>query len=362
MTFKFNMKQHISNTVFYGKDGYQQLQRILDHTKPSKVFILTDQNTAQHCAPKLLTHLSHITDPVMLQIPNGEQSKSIDQCKQLWQFMSDQGADRRSMLLNLGGGVVTDLGGFVAGTFMRGLKFINIPTTLLGMVDAAIGGKTGVDLDGLKNQIGIMHFPELVLVDPNYLKTLSSEDVKSGWAEVMKHGLIEDRAYWEFCSQMNVNQIINWETIILTSNNIKLKVVQSDTYEKDNRKILNFGHTFGHAIETYRLKKDQSMPLSHGAAVAIGMVMAVYFSVQLTGLDSSVAVDIRARILHYYKLEHFDDNAQKSIEELLVFDKKNSEGQPNFILLESIGKAVIDQKVTSSMYSDAFRFYATGEI
>ena len=358
-TVLLNTKKYISASVFFGNSAYSGLNDLIDSSGPSKLFVLTDSNTRQLCVKQFLEKLDPKLTPTVLEIPNGEKSKSIEQCSKLWEQLSHHGADRHSLLINLGGGVVTDIGGFVAGTFIRGLKFVNVPTSLLAMVDAAIGGKTGIDFGSLKNQIGIMNFPEMVLIYSVFLKSLPEAEISSGWAEVLKHGLISDRNYWDLCYNLNCLDITEWEHIIETSVTIKLEVVEADTFEKNSRKVLNFGHTFGHAIESFRLDHSEKA-LSHGASIGIGMVLAAYFSVQLKGLDLATAQKIRTVVAGLYGIEHFDSNSRIRIEELLAFDKKNSNGLTNFVLLESVGQAIIDNKVPLELYDRAFDFYESG--
>ncbi len=358
-TVLLNTKKYISASVFFGNPAYQQLNDLIECSDPSKLFLLTDVNTRKHCVGRLLEKLNSKMTPIVLEIPNGETSKSIEHSSKLWEQLSYHGADRHSLLINLGGGVVTDIGGFVAGTFMRGIKFVNIPTSLLGMVDAAIGGKTGIDLGSVKNQIGIMNFPEMVIIDSVFLKTLPETEISCGWAEVIKHGLICDREYWDLCSHLDCHQITDWDDIIKTSVNIKLNIVETDAYEKNWRKVLNFGHTFGHAIESFRLECSEQA-LSHGASIGIGMVLAAYFSVQLTGLEQSAANKIRTVVTELYGIEHFDPKSRKRIEQLLEYDKKKFSGQTTFVLLESVGKAIVEAKVPGELYDKAFDYYEFG--
>jgi len=358
-TVQLNSSKSLSSSITFGSPAYKQLDLLIGQIKPTKIFLLTDSNTRACCVEIFLEQWSSDVKPIELCIPSGEQSKSIAQCNHLWQQLSDFGADRQSLLINLGGGVITDIGGFVAGTFMRGIRFVNIPTSLLAMVDAAIGGKTGVDFGLLKNQIGMMHFPEMILIDDQYLDSLPPEEIISGWAEVIKHGLIGDQSYWEHCSTLDPRNVSDWGPIIKNSVQIKLKVVEADAFEANRRKILNFGHTFGHAIESFRLEHTSSA-LSHGESIGVGMVLAAYFSTQLTDLDWSVAQQIRQVVVTNYGIESFDTDAQQKIEQLLIFDKKNSNGLTKFVLLKSPGTAVIDINVPQSLYAKGFDFYHTG--
>jgi len=257
----------------------------------------------------------------------------------------------------LGGGVVTDLGGFVAAAFRRGIDFINIPTTLLSMVDASVGGKTGVDLEGLKNQIGIMANPELVVIDPIYLKTLPDNEYRSGYAEMLKHGIIRDAEYFKKLSKYQSFEDIDIPDKIHHSVSIKNSVVRTDPSEKYLRKILNFGHTLGHAIESYFLANSSKKNLLHGEAIAIGMILEAYLSFRITGLSIESAREIKSVFLSIFSRIHFKEEDVKSIISLLKYDKKNSYGKVKFVLLEEIGKPIIDIELGNENLSSAFDFY-----
>src|SRR5690606_2731236 len=263
-------------------------------------------------------------------------------------------ADRKSLLINLGGGVLTDLGGFVASTFMRGIDFINVPTTLLSMVDASVGGKNGVDLGSLKNQIGVINQPQMVLVFPTFLKTMDPRELKSGYAEMLKHGLILDAEYWK--SLRDENSFTGAKEI-QKSIALKNKVVLEDPREKGLRKILNFGHTLGHAIESYFLEQAEKKTLLHGEAIAIGMILEGYLSHRLTGLSKLSLEDIKTTFLRFYEKVNFGPDDIAAIVKLLKHDKKNSHGDINFVLLHSIGEAVTDVKVEGKLFEKAFDYY-----
>ncbi|MCL4152909.1 UNVERIFIED_CONTAM: hypothetical protein GTU68_035655, partial [Idotea baltica] len=215
----------------------------------------------------------------IIEIESGEINKTIETCVGVWEALSELGADRKSILINLGGGVLTDLGGFVASTFKRGIAFINVPTTLLSMVDASVGGKTGVDLGSLKNQVGVINQPVMVLVIPDFLDTLEERQLESGFAEMLKHGLIKDRQYWDDLKM--VSTLSEMKDHILKSVEIKNEVVLIDPTEQGLRKILNYGHTLGHAIESYFLASQEKSTLLHGEAIAIGMITEGYLSHRL---------------------------------------------------------------------------------
>ena len=248
----------------------------------SKVFILVDSNTQKHCLAKFKSKCDFEID-LVIEIKPGEEYKTIQTCTTVWDSLSTMGGDRKSLLINLGGGVVTDLGGFVASTFKRGIDFINVPTTLLAMVDASIGGKTGVDFEALKNQIGVINQPEMILVFAEFLDTLDQRQVKSGFAEMLKHGLIFDQDYWN--GLIPLNELDQVGEHIKKSTEIKSSVVEQDPYEAGLRKKLNFGHTLGHAIESYFLVETNRQTLLHGEAIAVGMVLEAYLSHELTGLS-----------------------------------------------------------------------------
>lgn len=343
--------------VVFGETGAKALQQLIQKNDYSTIFLLVDSHTHQHCVPVFLPLLATDQPIEIIEIEAGEAHKHLQTCLGVWETLSESGADRKSLLINLGGGVVTDLGGFVAATFKRGIDFINIPTSLLAMVDASVGGKTGVDLGVLKNQIGVIVPPKMVWVNDQFLETLPAEQMRSGYAEMLKHGLIADPAYWEKLAdynQLTTNKLL---PTIHHSVGIKNKVVCQDPTEKGLRKILNFGHTLGHAIESYALEKDQQRSLLHGEAIAIGMVLEAYLSVELCGLPMAQAEAIKKVFLSIFPKEDFCATAQKEILELLVFDKKNSHGQINFMLLEAIGKPVIDVQVPSELFAPAFAFY-----
>ncbi len=319
----------------------------------SKIFILVDENTKKHCLPSFKKMLADKVDGI-LEIKSGEEHKHIQTCLQVWEALSSRGGDRKSLLINLGGGVLTDLGGFVASTFKRGVDFINVPTTLLSMVDASIGGKTGVDLGSLKNQIGVINQPKMVLVFPKFLKTLDARQVKSGYAEMLKHGLIKDADYWK--ALKNTKTFAD-SACIKKSISIKNDVVLQDPTEQGIRKILNFGHTLGHAIESYFLESDDKETLLHGEAIAIGMILEGYLSHELKGLSKLSLQEIKETFLKSFDKVTFDAEDIKAILKLLKYDKKNSHGDVNFVLLQSIGTAVTDIKIPSNLFHKAFAYY-----
>ena len=312
----------------------------------------------QHVAKKYcLPVFKEIFDgPVdfILEIQSGEENKHIQTCLQIWEDLSNLDGDRKSLLINLGGGVLTDMGGFVASTFKRGIDFINIPTTLLAMVDASIGGKTGVDLGSLKNQIGVINQPQMVLIFPEFLTTLDPRQIKSGYAEMLKHGLIKDKDYWgDLTKKSNFTDA----SCIQRSIAIKNDVVLQDPTEQGLRKILNFGHTLGHAIESYCLENHDRKTLLHGEAIAIGMILEGYLSHELRGLSKLSLDEIKKSFLRFFDKVDFTEDDIDSILQLLKYDKKNSHGNVNFVLLQAIGEAVIDIEVPEELFQKAFAYY-----
>ena len=316
--------------------------------KASKVFILTDENVAPFWLPEV-AHWLHCYAAVDIVIKAGEQHKNLQTVQRIWKTLMKHHADRNALLVNLGGGVITDLGGFAASTYKRGIKFINIPTTLLAMVDAAIGGKTGIDFGGGKNQIGTFAEAEGVIVDPVFLETLPEREICSGLAEMLKYGFIAD------ANLLNVN-LENYQKHISRCGEIKRDIVAQDPTEKGLRMILNFGHTLGHAIESHCLTTDY--PLLHGEAVALGMGAALWLSVKQCGLDEKVLFDYERQ------LPMLLSEAELNLEEAdvepilgyLVLDKKNKGEIPQFVLLEAVAKPVWDVEVCSDLVKDALLF------
>ncbi|RDY61644.1 3-dehydroquinate synthase [Flagellimonas nanhaiensis] len=319
----------------------------------SRIFLLVDENTRAHCLPVFENKYKYRIDTI-LEIRSGEENKNIDTCQKVWQSLSDNNGDRKSLLINLGGGVLTDLGGFVASTFKRGIDFINIPTTLLSMVDASIGGKTGIDLGPLKNQIGVINQPQMVLIFPEFLKTVEERQIRSGFAEMLKHGLIMDSNYW---SVLKEEDDFSASHYIQKSIALKNEVVLQDPTEQGLRKILNFGHTLGHAIESYFLENPSKQTLLHGEAIAIGMILEGYLSHELKGLPRLSLQEIKDTFLRQFDKVEFDSDDIDAVLKLLKYDKKNSHGDINFVLLQSIGKAVTDVKVPEELFLKAFAYY-----
>ncbi|MGB5361329.1 3-dehydroquinate synthase [Eudoraea sp.] len=344
-----------SAQIHFNYLGYEALEYQLKTSNYSSIFILVDENTREHCLPKFLGSVGGSYNFEVVEIESGEINKNITSCIQVWEALSAKGADRQSLLINLGGGVITDLGGFVASTFRRGIDFINIPTSLLAMVDASVGGKTGVDMGMLKNQIGVINQPKMVLIIPKFLNTLDERQLNSGFAEMLKHGLITSEPFWRVLKL--VNSVDQLEDHIYESIVIKNEIVRQDPREKSLRKILNFGHTLGHAIESYFLDNPERETLLHGEAIAIGMILEAFLSHQQTGLGINQLEDIKMKLLKHFDKVDFNDDDIHAIIDLLKFDKKNSHGSVFFVLLKRIGDAQIDNRVPDDILSQAFSYY-----
>lgn len=347
----------LPGSVIYGKEGFEKLNLFIDTLKPSKIFVLVDTKTHEHCLPLFMGGLSTESEIEIIEIEEGEINKNIETCASVWEALSELGADRKSLLINLGGGVVTDLGGFVACTYKRGIPFVQVPTTLLAMVDAAIGGKNGVDLGALKNQVGLIHQPNMIWVEPEFLQTLPFEQIRSGFAEMLKHGLIRDRLYWEELTALKELKISTLAHFIRPSVNIKQSVVFEDPNETGLRKILNFGHTLGHAIESYFLTHPDKKTLLHGEAIAIGMVMETWLSHKCCGLKESIFQEIATCFTSLYDPVVFTNEDILAIINLLKHDKKNSHGKVLFVLLRDIGEAIIDIEVDNKLIINTFNKY-----
>ncbi|OUS02961.1 3-dehydroquinate synthase [Flavobacteriales bacterium 33_180_T64] len=344
--------------VHFNTKAYQELNTYIDSTNFSKIFILVDSNTHEHCLAKLMSQLETAIAIEVIEIEAGEHHKTIDTCVGVWNALTELDADRKSLLLNLGGGVVTDLGGFVASTFKRGIKYINIPTSLLAMVDASVGGKTGVDLGALKNQVGVINTGDLVVIDTSYLDTLPQNQLKSGLAEMLKHGLICDKTYFDKLTDLSALTLNDLDILIHESVEIKKEIVTKDPLEQNERKHLNFGHTLGHAIESYFLSHADKKELLHGEAIVIGMILECYISSELLGFSKHDLDYITAAFNAIYAPVTILTSDYDAIIELLKYDKKNEHGNINFVLLKAIGEPKIDCLVDNTLLIKSFEYYA----
>jgi 3-dehydroquinate synthase len=346
--------QAISYPVHFQEESYQELSNLIEKNNYSIIFILVDENTFEHCYPKFISNLFTDKRIEVIEIESGEINKNLETCMGVWNAITELGGDRKSVLITLGGGVITDLGGFVASCFKRGIDFINIPTTLLSMVDASVGGKTGVDLGVLKNQIGLFANPEMVLVDNRYLATVAAREIKSGIAEIIKYGLTYDVKLFD---EIKNNKDLKISDLIFRSVEIKNEVVLQDPKEKNLRKILNFGHTLGHAIESFYLESENKKNLTHGEAIAIGMVCECYMSSKIVGFPVEKLNEVKDVVISIYEKTTLLKEDFSAIMELLKHDKKNVNGQVNFVLLNDFEDFKIDCNVSEKLIIESMEFY-----
>lgn len=319
------------------------LANVLKEHQFSSVQILTDSHTHKTCLPKLLHLIPELNHAIVHQVPAGERYKSLSTAEDLWTALNLKSADRNTCLIALGGGVITDLGGFVAATFRRGMPFILVPTSLLAMVDAAIGGKTGVNLGSLKNHVGVFAAPLGIYVSPEFLNTLDRRELSSGFAEMLKHGLISDATYWEECTTIGALEAGTMETLIARSIQIKEEIVTKDPREKHLRKSLNFGHTVGHALESVSL--SGSSPLLHGEAVALGMIAEVLLSLQKGYLSAEKTRECIQGIRKLFP-ELLVESKPAEWWPYMLKDKKNSGAEVRCVLLTAIGEVKLDVPIT----------------
>lgn len=328
----------MKNIVFTHEAG-RILRESLQTTAPGGVFVLVDDTTREHCLG--LFQDSGFTDSHLISVPAGEHHKSLESVAQIWSVLSRQGAKRNSVLVNIGGGLITDIGGFAASCFKRGIRCINIPTTLLAQVDASVGGKTGINFNGLKNEIGTFSIPELVIIDNTFLKTLPLRQVLSGYAEMLKHALLAGEDALAEVMNADLKQVgeSGFLELIRKSVAVKAAVVEADPKEKGIRKALNFGHTIGHAIESVAIEQD--MEIYHGDAVAYGMVVELYLSMKKLGFETRHYEAVR-RLVEERFPRYRAVAVPEKLYSLMLHDKKNEQDGVNFTLLRCPGEFEID--------------------
>lgn len=355
--FNIMQIQSTSYPVLFGNTSYEALSQLINEKKYSKIIVLVDDNTSKFCLNIVLQWLAISVDFEIIEIEHGEDSKTIHSCNEIWQSLIDLQIDRKALLLNIGGGVVCDLGGFIAATYKRGIDFVNIPTTLLAMVDASVGNKTGINFGGLKNMIGSFYEPKMVLIDVNFLETLPSNHMRSGLAEMFKHGLIADVSYWNQLKNMSELTVEDLELLIYHSVSIKNEIVLQDPHEENVRKLLNFGHTLGHVLETQSIVSTTMQPLLHGEAVAVGMVLEAFISYQKGLLTKNSYLEIKETLNLMFEGIVLTKNDIEICTSLLVHDKKNEQGVIQFTLLNEIGEGVFNQLVDNEVIEEAFQEY-----
>ncbi len=346
------MKQQIIKCVNIQDD----LQHFLTNNPYDKGFILMDSNSYTYCYP-LLKETGIIQNFEPIVIPSGDGNKNLGILSNIWRYLSYNGATRKSLMINLGGGMLTDLGGFAAATFKRGIRFINIPTTLLGTVDAAVGGKTGINFEGLKNEIGVFSSAEAVFIYSGFFQSLDQENLLSGYAEMLKHSMLKDEKEWKKILSFSFENIDYnlLQDLLVASVSVKEKIVEEDPYEKGIRKALNLGHTIGHAFESFSYETKH--PVLHGYAVAWGMVCELYLSYKFCGLDQQKLLKTVDFIKQNYNTFFFDCKQYDRLFEIMQHDKKNEGSDINFTLLEDFGKIKIDQIVGKPDIFESLDFY-----
>jgi 3-dehydroquinate synthase len=323
----------------------------------SATFILCDTNTNEHCVRFLLETIPALNEVPIIEIPEGEESKSMEIVAQLYEELLQHNADRQSLLLNVGGGVISDIGGFVASTYKRGIDFINIPTTVMAQVDAAMGGKCGIDLMEVKNAVGLFSWPLSVLVFTGFLDTLPEKELKSGFAEMLKHALIADKEYWEALSHVDPKDAAHIAVFVKRSNEIKSVITIADPNERSVRKKLNYGHTVGHAIESFFLAKSDL--ITHGNAVGWGIILENRIANKLGILSDENTEIIEKRLLPIFgPVPQFSEQEVQQILEFILNDKKNTAQGINISLISEIGKCTFDNLVSLDITRQVIEFVA----
>lgn len=325
-----------------------------------KVFILADETTEKCCWP-VVSELESLQNALHIVIPSTDAHKNLESLSYVWTQLSNNGATRHSLLINLGGGMVTDLGGFAASTFKRGIDFVNIPTTLLAMVDASEGGKTGINFNGLKNEIGVFNEPKKVILDTTFLKTLDKENILSGYAEMLKHGLLSNSETLNELLAFDLDNIdyAHLGTMVRKSVAVKKRVVKSDPHEHGLRKSLNLGHTIGHAIESFALK--QGTPVLHGYAVAWGLVCELYLSSAYFSFPTETMHEVVRFINSHYGKFSLSCDDYDDLFALMKHDKKNVGDKIQFALLSGTGKVRINRTMSKEQIFEALDFYRDGQ-
>jgi len=344
-------------SIYIGNEVLQEFNCILEDFQGqySKVFIFCDENSSRYCLPYLIEHVPMLIGSELIEIESGEQNKTLAICNDVWKTISESNADRNAIIVNLGGGVVCDMGGMIASLYKRGIRFFHIPTTLLSQVDASVGGKLAVDLDGHKNQIGLFKNPDIVLVDPEFLKTLPERHWVSGLAEVFKHALIADAEYWTFLAGMDLQNPEYLTALLHKSISIKNEIVLQDWEEKGLRKILNFGHTVGHAVESNTLQNGGD--LLHGEAVAVGMAVETLLSQMTNDLSEEDCGIILASLKGVFPLMVIEESELPDLIQWMRHDKKNDDSKINFTLLKKIGEAEFNKTCSVDQIEEAIKKY-----
>lgn len=342
--------------IIISKDLKSSFSQILEHCDYDKLFILTDHNTQQKCLP-VLTEILSDYDKNLISIAPSDEHKNLESLSYVWTQLGEKGGSRHSLLINIGGGMVTDLGGFAASTFKRGIPYINVPTTLLSMVDAAVGGKTGINFNGLKNEIGVFNPAVAIILNTTFLQTLDSYNIRSGYAEMLKHGLISNETHWKELLQFDLDDpdFPHLQDMAGHSVSIKENIVKEDPFEKGIRKALNLGHTAGHAFESLALAEGRT--ILHGYAVAWGLICELYLSCKKSGFPKDKLRSAIDYIKTFYGVFTFNCKEYEQLYQYMTHDKKNTSGHINFTLLEDIGQIKINQTADKEEIFDMLDFY-----
>lgn len=346
----------IYSKIIFSRSLEDELIPWMNKYPKGKIFLATETTVDQLWISKLDSFFSRQGIPKVV-IPSGENNKKIESVEKIWEFLSKNGGDRTSLLINVGGGMLTDLAGFAATTFKRGIDFLNVPTTLLSQVDASVGGKTGINFNGLKNEIGTFKEPVAVIINTDFLKTINRENFISGFAEMIKHGLIHSPEHLEELKTFDFENIDYdlLQEIIRHSVNVKEYFVSNDLTEQNIRKALNFGHTIGHAFESFAM--EQNRPVLHGFAVAYGMIAELFLSVEKCGFPKNDFEKLNEWLLSIYGKFEISENDFERLFERMTHDKKNESGRINFTLLPGIGQIEINQNCEKELIFEALKYY-----
>ena len=343
-------------SIIVTSDIENELGKILARYPEDKIFLVTEENCDLYCRT-IISQTPGFGHFKKVVIPAGEENKKLSSVEKIWQFLSLNGADRKSLVVNLGGGMLTDLGSFAASTMKRGMDFVNIPTTLLAQVDASVGGKTGFNFNGLKNEIGVINQPLSVLIDTRFLQTIDEANFISGYAEMIKHGLIYSPDHLLEVRNFDLKNpdLESLRGIIARSVAIKDSFVFRDPNERNIRKALNFGHTIGHAFESYAL--DSPNPILHGYAVAYGMIAELYLSHKVCNLPLTTITELSNWLIAVYGKYEINESEFEVLYQLMTHDKKNEGKRVNFTLIPTIGEVAIDQNCTKSLILEALDYF-----
>ncbi|MEI6900477.1 MAG: 3-dehydroquinate synthase family protein [Bacteroidota bacterium] len=367
MYYPIKIKESDITNIYEGATVFSAVQNTLkDHfSHLNKKFILVDENTRKHCLDSLVNYTPALAGSTIIEIKSGEAQKNIETVVSIWQQLSDGNAGRDAMLVNLGGGVITDVGGFAAATYKRGIPYLNVPTTLVGMSDAAIGGKIAINLNNLKNQIGMFLLPRGTYIYSGFLRTLGRKDFLNGVAEIIKYGLIMDVGLFKKVSKLGVIQLLDqpfkdslWDDLIRRTVKTKSEIIEKDFRDHKERRLLNFGHTIGHAFESYGMTENGE-GLSRGHAVAMGIICESYLSGVKAGLKQDELNEIVALITSIFPVVPIESSAISGLMTIMKQDKKSSHGELQFTLIKAQGKAIINQPIDDKLVRESFEYYRT---